>query len=88
MDYLYIEEDCTRYFDKAILNTSARGQGFPRFEESWKSGLDSFTLIILEKVDINNLTIEEIKEKILSREQYYIDLYNPEYNIAKVASSP
>ena len=43
-----------------------------------KYGINNFTLIILDWCDVQDLTI---------REQYWIDLYNPEYNILKVAKS-
>ena len=58
----------TRYIDNAIR----------------KYGLDFFNLIILEKIDITNLTTEEIKKKILNREQFYLDFYKPKYNIRKL----
>lgn len=43
-----------------------------------KYGLDNFTLEILEYCS---------PELVLSKEQYYLDLYKPEYNILKVAGS-
>lgn len=43
-----------------------------------KYGLDNFKLEILEYC---------LPEITLSREQYYLDLYRPEYNILKVAGS-
>ena len=42
-------------------------------------GLDNFKLEILEYCDCSQL---------IEREQYYIDLLNPEYNVLKVAGSP
>lgn len=44
-----------------------------------KYGIENFCVEILEVVN-------EIKD-LLNREQYYLDFYNPEYNIAKVAGS-
>ena len=43
-----------------------------------KYGYSKFTLEILEHCD---------SDKCLEREQYYIDLLNPEYNILKIAGS-
>ena len=43
-----------------------------------KEGYSSFSLYILEYCDKNN---------VVKREQYYIDLLNPEYNILKIAGS-
>jgi group I intron endonuclease len=43
-----------------------------------KYGYSAFSLRILEYCN---------KEDLIAREQYYIDLYKPEYNILKVAGS-
>lgn len=50
-------------------------------------GYSSFTLMILEYINISNLDKNKIKDLILEREQYYIDTLNPEYNILKVAGN-
>lgn len=50
----------------------------------------AFSLSILEYIDISNLSKEQAKELILSREQFYIDtlsLDNPMYNILPIAGS-
>jgi len=47
----------------------------------------TFTLSILEYIDISNLSKEETKKLILEREQFYIDSLEPGYNILKVAGS-
>lgn len=49
-----------------------------------KYGHDSFSLAILEIFDNNNT---QIKEYILSREQFYINLYKPILNINPLAGS-
>jgi group I intron endonuclease len=46
-----------------------------------------FSLSILEYIDISNLSIDEVRELILSREQHNIDSLEPEYNILKKAGS-
>lgn len=53
-----------------------------------KYKLDSFFLIILEIIEKeSNLNILEFKKKYLKVEQFYMDLYKPEYNIAPIAGS-
>jgi group I intron endonuclease len=47
----------------------------------------AFSLAILEHIDISNLSKEDARKLILSREQYYIDTLNPEYNILSTAGS-
>jgi predicted GIY-YIG superfamily endonuclease len=49
-------------------------------QNAWsKYGEENFKFVVLERVDdLNNL---------ISREQYYIDLLKPEYNIRKIANS-
>jgi group I intron endonuclease len=56
-------------------------------------GYSAFTLSIVEYIDITNLSKEESRKLILSREQYYLDLIFSEdkpntFNILKVAGSP
>lgn len=48
------------------------------FSAILKHGLAIFKLEILEYCE---------KEKVISREQYFIDLFQPEYNILKKAGS-
>jgi group I intron endonuclease len=50
-------------------------------------GYSSFSLTILEYVNITNLDNIETKKLLLEREQYYIDMLNPDYNILKLAGS-
>jgi group I intron endonuclease len=47
----------------------------------------AFSLAILEHIDISNLSKENARKLILEREQYYIDSFNPEYNILLIAGS-
>lgn len=51
-----------------------------------KYTLENFILIILEIISSNN-NYKIIKEEYLKREQYYLDLYKPEYNILSIAGS-
>jgi len=46
-----------------------------------------FSLTILEYIDISNLSLEEARKKILTREQHYIDSLSPIYNINLIAGS-
>jgi uncharacterized protein YqjF (DUF2071 family) len=50
-------------------------------------GYSAFSLSILEYIDISNLSLEEARKLIFSREQYYIDTLKPNYNIFLIAGS-
>ena len=50
-------------------------------------GHSSFSLTILEIISISNLTKEDARKLILSREQDYLDSFSPEYNILPTAGS-
>jgi group I intron endonuclease len=50
-------------------------------------GYSSYSLTILEYIDITDLSKIDAKQKILEREQYFLDLLLPEYNILKLAGS-
>lgn len=53
-----------------------------------KYGKDKFSLIILEIIDKNFYEDKKIfKSFYLSREQFYMDLYKPEYNLCPTAGS-
>lgn len=47
----------------------------------------AFSLSIVEYIDLKNLSLEEARNLILEREQYYLDSLLPKYNILKVAGS-
>lgn len=63
-----------KYFNVRTLNTLET----PIYNALAKYGLDNFRLEIIEYCDRKN---------ILEREQYYLNLLKPEYNILKVAGS-
>jgi group I intron endonuclease len=50
-------------------------------------GYSSFSLSILENINITNFSKNKARNIILEREQYYIDSLLPEYNILKIAGS-
>lgn len=50
-------------------------------------GFSAFSLTILEYTEIVNLPKDEAKNLIIEREQHYIDIILPEYNILKTAGS-
>jgi group I intron endonuclease len=50
-------------------------------------GFSSFSLTILEYVEITNLSKDKAKKLILEREQHYFHTILPEYNIQKIAGS-
>jgi group I intron endonuclease len=47
----------------------------------------AFSLTILKFIVIENLSLEETRQLIFSKEQYFFDLLSPEYNIQKIAGS-
>jgi group I intron endonuclease len=47
----------------------------------------AFSLIILEYIDITNLSKEDTLQLILEREQHYLDTLNPNYNLNPTAGS-
>lgn len=54
-----------------------------------KYGEDNFITFIIEEIDIVIIesNIEYVKNKLLEREQYWIDNLKPEYNVSPTASS-
>jgi len=52
-----------------------------------KYGHSKFSLSVLEFIDKTKLSKDELKKKLLEREQFYIDALDPEYNILKKAGS-
>jgi group I intron endonuclease len=50
-------------------------------------GYSAFSLSILEYINVTNLSNAECRKLILEREQYYIDILKPRYNILKIAGS-
>ena len=66
------------YYSVGYLVTKLRKSKSKIFSSLLKNGYSSFSLEILEYCDIDQLT---------PREQYYLDLLNPEYNILTVAGS-
>jgi len=50
-------------------------------------GHSAFSLTILEFIDITSISKSNTKNFIIEREQYYLDLLKPEYNILKIAGS-
>lgn len=66
----------------------ARGGVSLIYRSILKHGHCNFSLEILEYLDLSNIIDKYQKRKvILEREQYYLDLLKPEYNILKIAGS-
>lgn len=75
------------YFNNNRLNTElGRGDSII-YSAIIKYGWQSFTLEIMEIVDIDGLNNVDKRDLLMSREQHFIDTINPEYNILKVAGS-
>jgi group I intron endonuclease len=71
------------YFSKSYLekNKSYINNALSLYKPS------SFSLTILEYVDVTNLSKDNAKKLILEREQHYIDCLSPQYNINPIAGS-
>lgn len=73
----YIERSKTVYINNALRN----------------HGYSAFSITIIEIIDIKNLSLKEARDKILAREQYYLDILfsvnnpNTYYIIKKAGSS-
>jgi group I intron endonuclease len=65
-------------------STLARGNSII-LNTLFKNGMDSFEFRILEFISSDNNDLRN--ELLLLREQYYLDLVLPEYNILKIAGS-
>jgi group I intron endonuclease len=50
-------------------------------------GYSSFSLTILEYIDILNSDIKNARKVILSREQHFIDSFSPDYNLNPITGS-
>lgn len=66
------------YFNPKALEKSLLTKNSKIYSSLLKNGYENFSLGILEYCELSLL---------INREQYYIDLLNPEYNILKVAGS-
>jgi group I intron endonuclease len=73
------------YFRESELLKSPR----PIHKALLKYGYDNFILEILEVLPKNGISVKGtlFKAEIIKREQYYLDLLEPEYNILKTAYS-
>jgi group I intron endonuclease len=73
-----------KYFSKNYLN---RNKNMYICNALLNHGHSSFSLSILEYIDISNLSRNEAKTLILEREQHYLDTLNLEYNLLKKAGN-
>ena len=67
------------YFNISYLENEIKNSNSMIYKALLKNGYSNFILEILEYCDVANL---------IKREQHYIDLLKPEYNILKIAGSP
>jgi hypothetical protein len=80
------------YFVHSYISDKSKGNSYI-YNALLHYGYDAFSLSILEFIDISNLSKEEVRNLILSREQYYLDIIfkedEPEntYNILPTAGS-
>jgi group I intron endonuclease len=68
----------SEYFSLQYIKNELKKGNSAIYNSLLKYGYSEFSLEILEYCD---------KEELISREQYYIDCLNPEYNLLKVAGS-
>lgn len=79
----------SRRFDKYLSKThikNVKGNSYI-YNALINHGYLTFSLTIIEYIDVKNLNAKEARKLILEREQYYIDNLKPEYNILKIAGS-
>jgi hypothetical protein len=75
------------YFNpERSLRELKRGESM-LYKSLLKYGYTNFTLEILEVLNVDELTTMKARTTLLDKEQYYIDLLKPEYNILKKAGS-
>ena len=72
------------YYSKSNLTRNANSRIYNALIHH---GHSAFSLTIIEYLDVRDLTKSEAKDIIIGREQFYIDLLNPEYNILRTAGS-
>lgn len=72
------------YYSKSFLN---RSKYMYICNALLNHGHNAFSLSILEYIDTSNLSSEEARKLILSREQHFLDTLKPIYNINPVAGS-
>jgi len=75
------------YYSISYISSESRGKSYI-YSAILKHGYENFSLIILEHIDITNLSKTESRELVLEREQYYIDNLAPKYNIQLTANRP
>jgi group I intron endonuclease len=74
------------YYRISFISRKSRGNS-NIYNALISHGYSSFSLTILEHINITNLSKVEARKLILEREQYFIDKFMPEYNILKKAGS-
>jgi group I intron endonuclease len=72
-----------------INGNNYKSKGSPLFYKSvLKYGWVNFKFGVLEYIDLSKISnIKQKKDKLLEREQYYLDNINPSLNICKIAGS-
>lgn len=87
--YIGSAEDLSKrlenYFKLSYISDKSKNSYI--YNAIYLHGYSAFSLTIIEHIDISNLSIDETRLLIVSREQYYLDSLQPEYNILKIAGS-
>jgi group I intron endonuclease len=74
----------SHYFNKSYLT---KYKSMYIYKVLLQHGYSSFSLTILEYIDISNLSKKDTRKLILERKQHYIESLVPEYNINPIAES-
>jgi len=72
------------YFNKSFIS---RNKNMHIYNALLHHGYDRFSLTIYENIDITNLSKLEARRLILKREQHYMDILQPKYNLLPNAGS-
>jgi len=73
------------YYTRAYLS-NVKGNSYI-YNAILKHDYFAFHLRILEYLDVSDLSVKEARKLILEREQHFIDLFSPTYNINPIAGS-
>jgi hypothetical protein len=96
--YMWIHKESGKRYIGSALESSKRLRSYYSITELKRANNyisrallhhthSAFSLSILEIIYIFSKSVEETRKLILSREQYYIDTFMPQYNIFRIAGS-
>jgi len=83
---VYLSKRLEYYYKISYISNKNKGNSYI-YNAIISLDYSAFSLSIIEYIDISHLSKDEAKTLILEREQYYLDLLEPAYNILKLAGS-